>query len=449
MAPEVEESAAVGAALTAWRRKAADVLLAVVAIVHLPLIVVVLLGFGPPMGLFLNAVAIAAYLTVATTAVLRRIDYRARLWACLFPAYFLLAVLNVALPQGPYAQIGLFTMPILLLVLFGARVARVAVLANILILVVAPILRVQPGIALALAIDPVELVRPAGLVWMQTAAKAGFLLGLMVLLDRLHRFLLDALAAQCRATSDLERETLERVATQKKMEGEMLERRRLEREIADIGDEERRRLGHELHDGVCQSITAALLHCQALEKRLGQGGELSLRNVESLNSLLTAAINEAHDVAVGLCPLEPAPGALAPALRALTKRLQNSSGIRCEFLATGNVRVPDPVVAQHLYRIAQEALSNAVRHSRASRITVELRGGDEELVVRIKDDGVGLPAELPAGGMGLHTMAYRAHVIDSTLHVESASGGVRVSCHVPRSAGGLMHETIEETTHGF
>ncbi len=107
--------------------------------------------------------------------------------------------------------------------------------------------------------------------------------------------------------------------------------------------------------------------------------------------------------------------------------------MRCEFITNGDVRVPDPAIAQHLYRIGQEALSNAVRHAHARRICVELRGSDGELILQVQDDGAGLPAERPAGGMGLRTMAYRAQILDGEFAVAPApGGGTRVTCRVPR-----------------
>ena len=141
-------------------------------------------------------------------------------------------------------------------------------------------------------------------------------------------------------------------------------------------------------------------------------------------------------MAQGLCPLEPTPDALAPALRALARRTQQSSGVACGFHATGDVQVTDPALAQNLYRIAQEALSNAVRHSRASLISIDLDGGGGSLSVSVEDDGVGLPPVIPPGGMGLRTMSFRAQIVDGQLVVEPASGGgTRVSCRVPRQAG--------------
>lgn len=429
------EGAAVEAALVAWRRKAADVVLAAAAAFHLPPFVLVMLGYGPRMGPLVRVAAITSYLVIAAAAVLRRVGYRTRLWAAFDAAFLVFAILNVALPRGPYAQVGLVTLPIFGLVLFGAPVGRIAVLSCVIILVSAPFLRVLPGVARALAIDPTA-AGPPGLVWMQAAALAAFLCAVMVLLDRFQRVLLDALAAQCRAKAELEREAVERSAAQRKVENEMRERQRLEREIAAIGDGERRRLGQELHDGVCQQVTAALLRCKAIQRCLEQGGNVSAADFAPLSSLLAETIDDAHNVALGLCPLEPDTEGLASALRALARRTQEMAAVRCEFFVAGDLRVPDPEMAQHLYRIAQEAVSNAVRHGHASRIAVELRGSDGELSLQVQDNGSGRPAEFPAGGMGLRTMAYRAQILAGQLTVAPApGGGTRIVCCVPHSVG--------------
>ncbi|HEX8925999.1 MAG TPA: sensor histidine kinase, partial [Terriglobales bacterium] len=281
-----------------------------------------------------------------------------------------------------------------------------------------PILRLIPSIVHALGIDVSQVTDPFGLMWFRIAVKTACLLGLMVLLTRFHRFLLDTLK--------------QRIAAQDKMQDEMNERHRLIREIAKVSDSERQRLGQELHDGVCQQVTAALLRCQALERRLERGGDLSGADFGPLSSLLSETIDDAHNVASGLCPLEPHPEALAPALRMLTVRMQEIAGVRCEFKAIGDVRVFDPEAAQHLYRIAQEALSNAVRHANPRRIAVELRGSDGALVLQIEDDGTGMPTPRPVNGMGLHTMSYRAQIMSGELTVAPAPGsGTRVSCRVP------------------
>ena len=407
------ESAAVEVALASWRRKAAEILLAANAAVHLPVIVLVVLGYGPPIGRLVKAICLTAYLVMAAAALLRRFDYQVRLGAYFIAAYVVVVLGNLLDVSGPYAQVGLVANPIFILVLFGAPAARFAALASAVILFSAPFLRVVPGVGWSLAFDPAPL---PGVYWFRAAGLAAFLTALMVLLDRFHQFLLDALAAQCRA---------------------MRERQRLEREITAIGDGERRRLGQELHDGVCQQVTAALLRCKALQRWIEEGETVSGADLVPLSSLLGETIEDAHNVALGLCPLEPDPEALAPALRALTRRVQEMTDVRCEFLAAGDVRVADPGMAQHLYRIAQEAVSNAVRHAHPSRIAVELHGSDGDLILQVQDDGAGLPRELPIGGMGLRTMTYRARILEGELTVAPApGGGVRVTCRVPRAEAG-------------
>ncbi len=416
--PELgSESAAVDAALAAWRRKAADILMTATAVVHLPAVIIVVLGHGPPLGLLARAVAVTTYLLMVAGALLRQVRHRNRLFIVFFAYYLVTAAANLAALRGPYAQVGLVVYPVLVLVLLGAAAARIAVLASATILLSAPFLRVLPVVVRMLGTAPERLAEPPGVVWMQAAGLAAFLVAVMIVLDRFHQFLLDTLGAQCRA---------------------MAERQRLAREIAKIGDGERRRLGQELHDGVCQQFTAALLHCQVLRRRLQTGEVLFDDDFQAVSSLLSEGIGEARTIARGLCPLDPDPEALASALRALTKRIQTMGTVRCEFIAAGDVRVPDPAMAQHLYRIVQEGLSNAVRHAQASRIAVELRRSDSDLILRVEDDGAGLPQELPPGGMGLRTMTYRAQILEGELTVGPApGGGTRITCRVPISAGAL------------
>ncbi len=407
------------AALAAWHRKATNVLLIASAAAHLLPAILTVAGYGPRMTSWFRAVALACYVVMVASALLLRLDWRVRLGAYFVAAYTVVALAGLSPVQGPYASVGLVAQPILVLVLCGPVAARVAVAASALLLLSAPFLRVLPAVSSALVVGATPPDVSPVVVWFQTAGVGAFLAMLVVLLDRFHRFLHGALAAQYQAKAALRREALER--------------HRLEREVAAIGDEERRRLGRDLHDGVCQDLTAALLRWQTLERSLREGRPVATAESERLTSLLTEAIEEAHGVALGLCPVDPEPDALAPALRALTRRTQETADVYCEFSAIGDVHVPDFTVAQHLYRIAQEALSNAVRHAHASRIAVELRGHASDLALQVEDDGVGLPPDRRAGGMGLRTMGYRAQILGGQLTVTPApGGGTRVACCVPR-----------------
>ncbi len=411
--------------LAGWRHSAADLLLAASTAVHLPPLVLVLLGHGPPLPWLLKAAGVTAYLVMAAAAVLRRIDWRARVFACFISAYVVIFLASVV-RHGPYAHVGLVINPILVLVLCGSRPAGIAALASVVILVSSPFLRLLAGVQ-ALVTDSAQWAGPPGVIWFEAAVVAAFLVTVMVLLDRFHQFLLETLAVRHEAKDGLERE--------------LRERQRLEREIARIGDEERRRLGRELHDGVCQQIAASLLHCETLRRRVGRGGTTSDEDFAALSSLLTQTVNDAHNVANGLCPLDGDSGALTSAIEELVKRAQAMEAVRCEFVDEGDVRVPDAATARHLYRIAQEAMSNALRHSHASRIVVELRGSKDDVLLEIADDGVGMPAGFCGNGLGLRTMAYRAQILGATFAVTPApSGGTRVSCRVPRSTWAALQD---------
>ncbi len=413
------EGPSMDAALLAWHRKATNVLLIASAAGHLLPVILIAAGYGPRMTPWFRATGLTCYTVMVASAVWLGVNWRVRLGAYFVAAYTTVALASVSPVQGPYASVGLVAQPILALVLCGPIAARVAVVASAVILVSAPFVRILPGVAGALIVDATPPAIPPVVVWFQTAGLGAFLAMLVVLLDRFHRFLLDTLAAQYQAKTDLRREAFER--------------HRLEREVTAIGDEERRRLGRDLHDGVCQDLTAALLRWQALQRSLREGGPASAADFERLTSLLSEAIDEAHDIALGLCPVDPEPDALAPALRALTRRMQETADVHCEFLATGDVRVPDSEMAQHLYRIAQEALSNAVRHAHANRIAVELRGNTGEVALQVEDDGVGLPPDGGGGGMGLRTMGHRAQILGGRLTVTPGpGGGTRVACCVPR-----------------
>jgi signal transduction histidine kinase len=406
-------------ALFEWRRKASNILLAASAAAFLPSGVLFFLGYGPAIpSPVVRSVDLVGYLVMIAAALFRRIEYRRRLFAYFIATYVLITGANLV-HRGSVAEVGLVANPILVLVLCGSGAARIAILTSFTILVSTPFLRNLHGFARVLGIDPTQ-ADPPDFVWFHAAVIAGFLVTLMILLDRFHQFLLDALTAERGAT--------------KRLQSEIQERRQLERDVARVGDDERRHLGSEVHDGVCQQLTGALLRCQAMELRLERGASPSSAELGALSSLLGEAINEARAVAQGLCPLEPSPDALAPALRGLARRTHSLSGVPCEFTAAGDVRVEDPAAAQHLYRIAQEALSNVVRHAHASRIVVELRGSEDRLVLRVEDNGVGLAGTVRSSGMGLRTMAYRARILEGELKIEAApSGGTLISCRVPRS----------------
>ncbi len=214
---------------------------------------------------------------------------------------------------------------------------------------------------------------------------------------------------------------------------DLSETRRLEQEILRISDEERRSIGQDLHDGLGQMLTGMALISQSLARRLAAEGRPEARELEELTTLIRQADQQARTLARGLIPVELEANGLQAALHRLTRQAEQLFGIRCVFQTEKEIPVADNLVATHLYRIAQEALNNAVRHGQAQTVTVMLAADDEALHLWIRDDGVGIPEELPeTRGMGLRIMHYRARLLGGHLEIRRRQeGGTEVHAVVP------------------
>jgi signal transduction histidine kinase len=217
------------------------------------------------------------------------------------------------------------------------------------------------------------------------------------------------------------------------LEDEMSERNRLEREIIRISEDERRRISHDLHDGLCQLLTGARLHFSALARKLSEPDRYRQEMAEVV-TLLEKSVNHAYDLSRGLWPVEHDNNTLSPSLEELCRQLSESSSIAIEFKQSRGCQDCANEGVTQLYRIAQEALTNAVKHARAGRIVVTLTCQDREnLSLSVHDNGVGRNAAVKStGGMGMGIMAHRAKLIGGKLVVSDAEdGGTLVSCTVP------------------
>lgn len=224
-----------------------------------------------------------------------------------------------------------------------------------------------------------------------------------------------------------------------RLETEMAERTRLEQQLVTVSEEERRRISLELHDGLCQGLTAARLRCDALLPGQGASGADSQAHGR-LSGLLDALVGQAYDLSRGLWPLEhDGPG---PSFREMLRRLAESSAVPIEFHRDMACQAcPGSHLAQ-LYRIAQEAVANALKHARPGRIVVSLTcPGGQGTVLAVRDDGCGRTRAKPsAGGLGLGIMVHRTRLLGGELRIlDAPDGGTEVVCatHCPNEAGGL------------
>jgi signal transduction histidine kinase len=206
--------------------------------------------------------------------------------------------------------------------------------------------------------------------------------------------------------------------------------RQLEKEILEISDRERQRIGQDLHDGLCQQLAGIELMSQVLEQKLAARSKADAARARDIARFVREAISQTRLLARGLAPSNLESEGLMSALQELALNTEKMFGISCRFECKEPVVICDLLVATHLYRIAQEAISNAIKHGRAKKVMIELAASAQRTTLDIRDDGVGFPKTPARGkGMGLRIMQYRAGVIHGSLTITpNQAGGATISC---------------------
>ncbi len=214
---------------------------------------------------------------------------------------------------------------------------------------------------------------------------------------------------------------------------ELLQRKRLERELLAVSEAERRRVGGDLHDTLGQQLAGVLFILDSLRDRLADQDLPEAEEADRAADSIGRAIEQTRALARGLCPVIQEPDGLMDTLVRLAEDTEDQHGVACRFRCEAPVLIPDNTVATHLYRIVQEAVTNAVRHAECSSVRITLTQDDQSVTLRVEDDGVGLPEDVPSQeGMGLHTMAYRAQAIGGALNLAPGeAGGTTVTCTIP------------------
>lgn len=211
------------------------------------------------------------------------------------------------------------------------------------------------------------------------------------------------------------------------------ERSRLEQEILRVTEREKRRLGQDLHDGLCQELAGIAFMGRALANKLRKNDQPSVAGeINKIAELINKAASAARDIARGLHPVEMDAGGLMSALHELAAR--TNGAVECRLENRDAIPVADSSVALNLYRIAREALQNAVKHAQAKRITIGLsRQRNGRLVLRVKDDGIGISKTgIGPQGLGLHMIRYRAQTIGASVSIEDVQPhGTQVTCSLP------------------
>jgi signal transduction histidine kinase len=216
-------------------------------------------------------------------------------------------------------------------------------------------------------------------------------------------------------------------------ERDITERRFLEKEILDITERERELIGQEMHDGIGQILTGIAVKSKGLALKFKGKSSEEMKEALTISKLANKAIAQTRDLARMLYPVDIETGGLVSALQTLTSNAEKTMGVRCRFKHNKSVSVKNLVEAKQIYRIVQEAITNAIKHGKAKNINIKLRLTKKGTILSIENEGLDFPKLSPRSkGLGLKIMKYRTDLLGGSLDVRKGiKGGTVVTCIFP------------------
>jgi signal transduction histidine kinase len=298
----------------------------------------------------------------------------------------------------------------------------------------------RAGVAFALCAGGVGLVTalyysplpPAIALW-NGIMRAGVLLVVV--------YLLAVMCNDARRQNDAVRDRTD------KLNSEIAERKRAEREFFKLLQEQREQIAYDLHDDLAQVLTAIAMKTKHLERELEGAFSTHAAVAAALVKRMNEAVGQTREIARGLCPIDAQASELVAAVRRLVADIARDHGIRCTSTSSHSVLDYSRDAAVHIYRIAQQAIDNAIRHGQATSVEVRLEQNDTHFRLCISDNGCGFqPQDSRAQGLGLRTMAFRADVIGGTFQITAdPAGGTLVE--VVAEISGLLPGSEDDRTH--
>lgn len=232
--------------------------------------------------------------------------------------------------------------------------------------------------------------------------------------------------------------TKDLIRTNRELSNEIKRRMELEHEVMEISSKTMERIGQDLHDDLCQHLLGISLLATSVKKTVTDNHPVKPETLEQISRLLTESITKIKTISRGLLPLEMESHTFAQKLEALVGDAQRYSRVKVTLDADPQFEIDDPDRALHMFRIIQEALTNAVKHSKATVVAITLgsetdQNGNTVHVATIRDNGVGLPSKIREGGLGLRIMRNRASMAQIVLDIESSQEGTAVRVIAGRS----------------
>jgi two-component system sensor kinase FixL len=216
-------------------------------------------------------------------------------------------------------------------------------------------------------------------------------------------------------------------------ERDITERRHLENEILEITERERKLIGQEMHDSMGQVLTGVAVKSKGLALKLKSKALTESKGALAISKLASLAITQMRDLARMLYPVDIEAGGLVTALQSLASNAEKILDVKCRFLCKKPVSMNNLIEAKQLYRIAQEAVTNAAKHGKAKNVSIELHSTEELCILSVKNDGLAFQkSSCPNNGLGLKIMEYRANLMGGILDIRKGKkNGTVVTCTVP------------------
>jgi len=240
---------------------------------------------------------------------------------------------------------------------------------------------------------------------------------------------------------ELEKRVSERtrdlLTTNSELKRTMEQRRQLEKELLEISEREKRRIGQDLHDSVCQELSAAALVLKSTANQNAKQNPAIAKTLNEAAQIVNRNVTLARNLARGFQPMRLSGGEFTAAMRILVSQTNaRARSVRCTLDMPRPIEFEDETIALNIYRIAQEALTNAIKHADAKRVSVSLKKSRDQLYLTVEDDGKGFAKKKRSKGLGLHVMDSRASVLGGKFAIETSPDGTQIVCTIPLKTNG-------------